>query len=66
MALSRVACEYTCDETMVAWQEAIAQAGVAYRPGLATRGRRGGCAANATSPFSGCERLRKGGTKTKS
>ena len=32
----------TCYETMVAWQEAIAQAGVAYRPGLATRGRRRG------------------------
>ena len=39
-----MACEYTCDETMVAWQEAIAQAGVAYRPGRATIGSGAGAA----------------------
>ena len=61
---------------MVAWQEAIAQAGVAYRPGLATRGRRRG-GAWRMPPL--CTKLTKGdklalrcretlrkGTKTKS
>lgn len=35
-----VACEYVRRDDGVAWQEAIAQAGVVYRPGRATRGRR--------------------------